>query len=330
MRNLLTLILVTFNILVCIGIVYASLNIVNLIKLNNRILGTSTIVPIRKESLIFPTDAELKNFYELQTNQVIEEKPVWLPYISRYTFNSDGLNERYDYAINKPPNTIRIITMGDSFTFGQYVDTRENWTEILEDLLNESEICSNKKIEVINLGVYGYDLVFATHRFKVRGMKYTPDLVLWLLNDHNFYVMPQFTKEKVDFYEKELNVEDKKIAADQGKFYPALELAYKEISKLYTSAAIAEQEYGALYEFAKYYQGFLVLLSSALTQDHRNLLRIFSDSREGTTMINDKNILAWKIEGASVKDGHPNKKGHQLMAEDILGYLMKNKLVNCE
>lgn len=301
-----------------------------LVKLKRNVLGVTTIVPIRKESLLFPPDSELENFYELKTSSTTEDKPNWLPYSATYTFNSDGLNERFDYAVPKAQNTIRIITLGDSFTFGQFVDTKDNWTEVLEDMLNENNICEGKKIEIINLGVYGYDILFASHRFKIRGVKYDPDLVLWLLNDHNFTIMPQLTKERVNQLEKQLTEEDLKNAEKTGNYYLALDIALKEVDKKYSSNTIAEQEYAAFYEFAKYYEGKLVLLSSALTPEHRTLLRMFSDNRNGITITNDKNIKVWEIEGATLEDGHPSKYGHKRMAEDMYQYLRDHAIILCQ
>ena len=58
--------------------------------------------------------------------------------------------------IKKNKDTFRIITLGDSFTFGMYINTKDNWTELLEDKLNSDMGCKNiSMFEVINLGVGG-------------------------------------------------------------------------------------------------------------------------------------------------------------------------------
>jgi len=77
--------------------------------------------------------------------------------------------------------------LGDSFTFGSSVKREKNYPATLTRLLNNGKICpANVSFEVINLGVYGYDLNYALERFKMRGLKYRPDLVIWLINDWNF------------------------------------------------------------------------------------------------------------------------------------------------
>src|SRR6185503_18128498 len=42
---------------------------------------------------------------------------------ARYTENSEGFNNARDYSVVKPPHTFRIITLGDSWTFGYLVNT---------------------------------------------------------------------------------------------------------------------------------------------------------------------------------------------------------------
>ena len=152
------------------------------------ILGTISVNPINKESIALKPSNELKYFYE--PGQNFTDKTPGHSYFKAfkaiYTINEDGLNERFNYSLEKPNNVFRIITIGDSFTFGLYVDTKDNWTEVLEDILNKELSCQNiKKFEVINLGVEGYDFEYAVERFKVRGLKYNPDLVLWLMIDSN-------------------------------------------------------------------------------------------------------------------------------------------------
>jgi len=59
------------------------------------------------------------------------------------------------------------------------VSDEENWPAVLEKIVNSNIICTpTKKIEVINLGVEGYDFEYEIARFNKRGKKYNPDLNL--------------------------------------------------------------------------------------------------------------------------------------------------------
>ena len=142
---------------------------------------------IKKENLIFPEDSEFKYYYELQPNTKYTDEPGWLDYKVTYIHNADGLNERFDYTVEKPENTFRIITLGDSFTFGQFVNTKDNWPEQLEDMLNQNLTTDEiKKFEVINLGMSGFDVPYLIKRYKDIGAKYNPDLIIWFESGSGF------------------------------------------------------------------------------------------------------------------------------------------------
>lgn len=111
----------------------------------------SHLAQIKKEDVVFSSDSPLKYYYTLKPNLPESDSPDWLPYKAVYTINSDGLNERRDYTVAKDQGTFRIVTLGDSFTFGHFVNTSDNWTEKLEDLLHNDAKCRGKNFEVINL-----------------------------------------------------------------------------------------------------------------------------------------------------------------------------------
>ena len=138
-----------------------------------------SVSPIAKKNIQFPTDTPLKYYYEQIPNTTVTEPADWLSMPATHTINSDGLNERYDYPVQKAPGTYRIVTIGDSFTEGMYVDTANNYSERLEDMLNTSLHCANiAHVEVINLGVEGFDMQYILERYKRKGIKYEPDMVI--------------------------------------------------------------------------------------------------------------------------------------------------------
>ena len=84
--------------------------------------------------------------------------------------NSRGLRGSSEHAYEKPPGTLRILTFGDSFTFGEEVSDDETWTYFLEKLLPGSE--------VINFGVHGYGHDQMLLYLREEGIKYHPDIVI--------------------------------------------------------------------------------------------------------------------------------------------------------
>ena len=87
------------------------------------------------------------------------------------THNSYGMRTP---EFKQEKNAFRILTVGDSTTWGYGVEDDETWPYQLQQYLDPS--CT--KIEVINAGVVGYS-AFQVYRYlKREGMKLKPDIVL--------------------------------------------------------------------------------------------------------------------------------------------------------
>jgi lysophospholipase L1-like esterase len=97
------------------------------------------------------------------------------------TINSRGLRER-EIPLGKPAGTFRILCLGDSVTFGHWVEAEEAYPRRLEERLQAR---STKRIQVINAGVPGYSPFQELTWLEEEGWAYEPDLVLlgFVLND---------------------------------------------------------------------------------------------------------------------------------------------------
>lgn len=92
---------------------------------------------------------------------------------AEYRINSKGLRDaEYDYP--KPPETSRILVLGDSFAEGYRIAAEESFGERLESALNGQ----GRRTEVINAGVRGLSTDQEYLFLKDEGLKYAPDLVL--------------------------------------------------------------------------------------------------------------------------------------------------------
>jgi len=309
-------------------------------------LPAASIIPLSKENLLFSKDGEFPDFYEPIDNDKYRYVPPWLPYEPNITVNLDTLNERFDYTIDKPDNTFRIITLGDSFTFGLNVHTKDNYPEKLEDLLNTRLRCAaHKKFEVINLGVSGYDIQYSVERFRRRGQKYNPDLVLWLLTPGDFHEITAFVRKRMKEYKIQMVEKDELDAqakferpskafskAKAEKTSEAFSKAKEDIINEFGKENLSQFQGRALYKIDDYYKKQLVIFSllsrSVIFEEHRLIIQDFVRARNNTSFYESAVDLIG--DGRVLPDGHLSITGYALIAEDLFDYLTTNKLIPCD
>ncbi len=90
--------------------------------------------------------------------------------------NSMGMRDK-EYPLAKPPNTFRIVGLGDSVMFGWGVSESESYLEIVEQELNKNGV-SDKKFEVLNFAVPGYNTAMEVATFERKAIAFDPDLVV--------------------------------------------------------------------------------------------------------------------------------------------------------
>lgn len=288
------------------------------------------IIPVRKEFLISSASSGLKFFYEAPPSVVQYDEYNWLPYVPSYTINSDTLHERYEYPVKKEPNVYRIITLGDSFTFGHFVNTKDNWTEVLEDLLNSSCLTeSMHKIEIINLGERGYDVRYAAHRLATRGMKYNPDLILYFESTSGFDRNRELDDPYIEFWVKRLTeLDSARSHLDIVK--EAAERAKVDVKRTYSDVQLFEEIHQAWVELFTVRKSTPVIVASRNDLNLREVTRLklwTVGHRQVSLALSVRNL--YEFEGGTLQDGHPSVIGHKMIADDIFGYLKRKKIVSC-
>lgn len=293
-------------------------------------LGVS-ISPINSNTIVQTPSGGLKYFNEPKANTVEEVTEDWLTHKPKYTINNDSLNERFDYPVKKEKSVFRIITLGDSFTFGANIDTKDNYSEQLEDLLHER--CSdNKTYEVINLGVRGYDVQYMNERYQKRGAKYKPDLVIALIGDFQLFRL----KEEMGKLADDL----KEAEPELDRLSITIKVARELVSNLGWSEILKRQKtqikrlvdvidskiviIGIPHNNIKKYTWYETVFEGWPFVAYNNFLKEMTFYKKDTFFHN----FIWKNDYA-LKDGHPNLVGHTAIAEDIFQYLTKNNLIPC-
>src|ERR1051325_4431947 len=84
--------------------------------------------------------------------------------------NAKGLRGKKNFSYRKKQGTIRILILGDSFTFGDDVSDEDTYSSYLQRMLPE--------VEVINMGVHGYGHDQMLILLKEEGIKYEPDIII--------------------------------------------------------------------------------------------------------------------------------------------------------
>lgn len=300
---------------------------------SSHILGTTTINPIKSETITYEKTDSLTFFYELKPNTTFQPEFIF-PGLENvfYTINNDGLNQIENYTNQKDKKTYRIVTIGDSHTFGQNVNTQDNYPSQLNKLLNEKLTCSTiNKFEVINLGVYAYDIQYTVERFKKRGVKYNPDIVIWLLVSDDFRRINEALLPKMRHYTKEAkeNGEYQK-QIENGDYYKQWNRAREEVITEFgglDSLLLLQKEY--MNNINNYYSGNLLLTTYAsMPGNYKKILKDFSIKRENT-FFNDQLPNIYNLPEVILPDLHPNAKGHKLIAEETLDYLIGNNMLPC-
>lgn len=115
---------------------------------------------------------------------------------SRKNINSLGCRDK-EFTVKKDKGIFRIISIGDSVTFGPGVDSEDTYPKRLEKILNTK--FPLRKFEVINAGVLGYSSYQGLNYLKRDIIKYQPDLITvhFGLNDGVFSVYFEDEEQKM-------------------------------------------------------------------------------------------------------------------------------------
>ncbi len=301
------------------------LNVYLYLRVKQNVLGAS-VVRLHKENLIYTPTSNLKYFYEYKADITLPDTVPGSGEPVAYTFNKDALNERYNYPVTADPLTYRIITLGDSFTFGHFVNTADNWTERLEDSLNLSLCADVSHVDVINLGLPGYDSEYDVERFIRRGLKYHPYLVIWFLHGDRWNEL--MTAKRLEL-EKTLTPEEIQKAAEKGDYNLSWEKAMEYVYETYSPIQLLEQQQAVFARFSGVYSGKLLVVSVPDADPlYRMRLKYFVYNRPQTYYSDDLPRLS-QIHGV-LPDGHPNTAGHAAIAASVLSVLRRDKLIPCQ
>ncbi len=91
--------------------------------------------------------------------------------------NSDGLRDR-EHALAKPPGTLRIAVLGNSFAEAFLVPPEKSFWAVMERSLTQCKALHGKHVEAINFGVSWYGTADEWVALQKEVWKYDPDIVV--------------------------------------------------------------------------------------------------------------------------------------------------------
>jgi lysophospholipase L1-like esterase len=160
-------------------------------------------------------------YWKLKPNQdcytKIGRKPVRI--------NSHGTRGG-EFTPAKPTNTIRVVSLGDSKTFGWGLTESETYSSLLQRLLQE-RVGEHRRVEVINAGVSAYSYAQMLAYFRYTALKYSPDVVI--VGDANLWT--QFSENNSrEFVRQFMNrVRLKNLLRRFATYHYVVEIKLKEV-----------------------------------------------------------------------------------------------------
>ncbi len=104
--------------------------------------------------------------------------------------NSHGHRDD-ETVVAKPAGVFRILALGDSFTMGHGVNIEDTYISILEKDLNKvsnkQSFSTNKKVEIVNGGVFGYSPLIYNLYLQKQGLSMSPDMVIVFFSLTDFW-----------------------------------------------------------------------------------------------------------------------------------------------
>lgn len=119
---------------------------------------------------------------------------IWRPRPGAETFNGQGYRGP-EVELEKPPGTVRVVTVGDSNTLGWAGPSGSNWPGDLAHELAAAD--PGTRYEVVNAGVWGYTSHQGLGRLR-EALAFEPDLVLVSFGSNDAHLVTRTDREYAD------------------------------------------------------------------------------------------------------------------------------------
>ena len=154
-------------------------------------IGVAVIRILYKDKIVlFPRYHTDTVYGEYQIRRLRPKSVFWHTSMDgswKFTTNAQGFRDYRNFKYEKSPNTLRILSLGDSHTLGFEVKQENTFSAVIERYLNNYIKHNGIKAEtqVINAGVSGFSTAEELVFLENEGIKYKPDFVIlaYFVND---------------------------------------------------------------------------------------------------------------------------------------------------
>ena len=145
------------------------------------VLRVTELVPVRTLEYVTPEMWDVTPGPLMPGQSFTDRFKRSLPF--KVTVNNLGFRGAGEIPLAKRPGTYRVLCVGDSYTFGAYVNDLETWPAQLESALREQN--PGRAFEAINAGISGFTITDELEFVKEHGLRLEPDAVVvgFVLND---------------------------------------------------------------------------------------------------------------------------------------------------
>lgn len=254
-----------------------------------------------------------------------------------------------DFDGKKPKNVFRIISLGDSKTFGWGLSEAETYSVLLQDLL-QNRMQGSKKIEVINAGVNAWSYAQMYVYLRETAIKYDPDIII--LADANLWT--QFSEESGKEFRKKFmkRVRLKNLLRRSAIYHFLIEVKLEKIYQKYRTKFIpVDPETDELFSEQQkskpelFFKEQIVKISELITKDHLKALLTYIPNENSILSSQKPTILKIKEEVSKeyniplldfTRDFsssslqlflpgdpvHPNAEGNKIIANQIFHFII--------
>lgn len=245
--------------------------------------------------------------------------------------NRSGLRSRKDFT-PKSDDVFRIVCLGDSYVFGHGVEEQDRFGDQLQAFYAEQDITiDGKRIEILSIGFSGWSLVQEAAYLTRRFSEYQPDLVILTTlsndittnapGDLSGHKPNRFSPEEYEwgsgFFAHDVNY----VFGDRGAGAAMQNCDSPTIDRYWDKAMAGLKRLEALLHDS----GGRMLISVVNPRDMvPNPFAIrFIDKANQAGIQSPKQIVTFLASDETMvpADGHPNRKGHELIMRQYLAAL---------